>query len=92
VARLYSDDDQEAVSMNVIETLARETARPVAEVREIYESEFARLREGARITDYLILFASRRTRIALAQRQRPAGAVTQRAPPPPAMRSGEDSR
>ncbi len=70
MARLYTDDDQEAVSINVIETLARETSRPVAEVKEIYEGEFARLREGARITDYLILFASRRTRDALAQRHR----------------------
>ena len=67
---LYSDDEQEAVSLSVIAALARETSRPVDEVREVYEVEFSRLRDGARITDYLVLFASRRTRDALAQRRR----------------------
>ncbi len=67
---LYSDSDQEEVSRNAIETLARETSRPVDEVKEIYEGEFARLSAEARITDYLILFASRRTRDALAHRHR----------------------
>ena len=70
VGVLYIDDDQAAVSWNAIEALARETSRPVEEVRQIYEGEFARLRDGARITDFLILFASRRTRDALAQRRR----------------------
>jgi hypothetical protein len=58
----YNDDDQEAVSQSAIEALARETSRPVDEVKGIYEDQFARLREGARIHDYLVLFASRRTR------------------------------
>jgi Protein of unknown function (DUF3562) len=62
VGALYSDDDQEAVSQSAIEALARETSRPVEEVKGIYEDQFARLREGARIHDYLILFASRHTR------------------------------
>jgi hypothetical protein len=70
VGRLYSDDDQEAISLSAIETLAEETSRPFDEVKAIFEGEFARLRDGARITDYLILFASRRTRDALAQRRR----------------------
>ena len=59
---MYNDADQEAVSHGAIEALARETSRPVDEVKSIYEGEFARLREGARIHDYLVLFASRRTR------------------------------
>jgi hypothetical protein len=66
VGNLYSDDDQEAASNNTIESLAREMNWPVAEVKSIYEGEFARLREGARVHDYLILFASRRTRSVLA--------------------------
>ena len=70
VGQLYSDNDQEEVSRNAIEALARETARPISEVKEIYEGEFARLRADARITDYLILFASRRTRDVLAHHRR----------------------
>jgi alanine dehydrogenase len=70
VGGLYSDDDQEAVSQNAIEALAREMSRPVEEVKDIYEGEFARLREGARIHDYLILFASRHTRDVLAHGRR----------------------
>ena len=62
MGRLYSSDDEEAVSRRAIETLARETAHSIDEVRDIYEGEFARLRDGARIHDYLVLFASRRTR------------------------------
>jgi Protein of unknown function (DUF3562) len=69
VAGLYSDTDQEAVSQNAIEALARETSRPVGEVKGIYEDQFARLREGARIHDFLVLFASRRTRDVLASRR-----------------------
>jgi hypothetical protein len=70
VGRIYSDGDQEAVSLSAIEALARETSRPLDEVKEVYEGEFARLSNGARVTDYLVLFASRRTRDTLAQRHR----------------------
>jgi len=66
VRGMYNDVDQEAVSHSAIEALARETSRPVDEVKGIYEGEFARLRKGARIHDYLVLFASRRTRDLLA--------------------------
>ena len=62
MGRLYRSDDEEAVSRSAIEALARETAHSIDEVRDIYEGEFARLRDGARIHDYLVLFASRRTR------------------------------
>lgn len=64
----FSNADDEEVNRSTIETLAREMSRPIDEVREVYESEFARLRAGARITDYLVLFASRRTRDALVHR------------------------
>jgi hypothetical protein len=46
-----------------------ETDRSFDEVKRVYEAEFARLKSSARITDYLVLFASRRTRAALARRQ-----------------------
>src|SRR4030095_5834514 len=61
VGQLYSDNDQEEVSRNAIEALARETSRPFDDVKEVYESEFARLSADARISAYLILFESRRT-------------------------------
>jgi hypothetical protein len=70
VGRLYSDEDQEAVSQSAIEALARETSRPVDEVKSIYEDQFARLREGARVLDYLVLFASRHTRDVLVHGRR----------------------
>jgi hypothetical protein len=41
---------------------------PLPVVRRVYEAEFARLKAGARITDYLVLFAARRTRDALLSR------------------------
>lgn len=70
MGQLYSEIDHEETSRNAIEALARETARPIDEVKEVYESELARLSADARITDYLILFASRRTRDALVHRRR----------------------
>jgi uncharacterized protein DUF3562 len=70
VGGLYKDPDQEAVSQSAIEALARETSRPVDEVKNIYEDQFARLSEGARIHDYLILFASRHTRDVLVHGRR----------------------
>jgi hypothetical protein len=48
--------------LGAIEELAQKTNRPFAEVKEVYEFEFARLKTDARVTDYLFLFASRRTR------------------------------
>jgi len=68
LGRLYADG--EAVSRNAIEILARETSHSFDEVKDIWEDEFARLRDGARIHDYLILFASRRTRDRLAHGRR----------------------
>ncbi len=53
----------------VIEAIAGETQRSFEEVKGVYETEYARLKAGARITDYLVLIASRRTRAALSGRQ-----------------------
>lgn len=65
-----SDEDQAAKNLSAIEALARESSLPVEEVKEVYENELARLRDDARITDFLVLFASRRTRSTLAHRHR----------------------
>ena len=59
----------EAGNTSVIEAIASATQRPFDEVKRVYEDEFARLRSSARITDYLVVLASRRTRATLARRQ-----------------------
>jgi hypothetical protein len=55
----------ESANLDAITALARETHHPLPIVKRIYEAELSRLREDARITDYVSLFASRRTRDAL---------------------------
>ena len=62
--------NQEAINQDAIATLAKETHHPVPEVKRVFDEEFARLKAHARITDYLVLFASRRTRAVLAERVR----------------------
>jgi hypothetical protein len=54
--------DEDAINRDTILSLARETHYPLPIVTSVYEAEFARLKAEARITDYLVLFASRRTR------------------------------
>jgi len=48
-----------ALHAEAIDTLARDTGRPVQEVAEVYMQELARLESGARIYDYLPLLTSR---------------------------------
>jgi hypothetical protein len=64
-----NDSDEPAKHRDAIEALAEELSFPVSEVKDAYESEFARLKQTARVTDYLALFASRRAREALVGRQ-----------------------
>lgn len=61
--------DEETANVEVIASLAEETHQPMPIVKEVYEAEFARLKSSARLTDYLVLFACRRTRDALAPRR-----------------------
>lgn len=58
----FPESEDLAPSDDAIEALALETNRPIADVKRVFESEFARLKRDARVTDYLVLFASRRTR------------------------------
>jgi hypothetical protein len=51
--------------IDAIDALVAETARPLEEVAEIYMRELGRLREGARVQDYLMLLTSRHVRRAL---------------------------
>jgi hypothetical protein len=50
---------------DAIDALVAETNQPLEEVAEIYMHELARLREGARVQDYLMLLTSRHVRRAL---------------------------
>lgn len=65
----HSDSAEPARHREAIEALAEELSRPLDEVKDAYESEFARLKQTAKVTDYLALFASRRAREALVGRQ-----------------------
>ena len=62
------DRDEDAINQDAITTIAQEMHYPLPVVRRVYEAEFARLKAGARITDYLALFAARRTRATLLSR------------------------
>ena len=54
-----------SVQDEAIQSLAAETRLPTEVVRFVFESEFVRLTDGARVKDFLVLFAMRRTRRAL---------------------------
>ena len=56
----------------VVEGLAKETSRPVEEVKDIYADVLEHLRSGARIQDYLIVLASKKVREVLRQKRRAA--------------------
>ena len=58
----YEDHDEETLHESVVNALAQEIHQPVANVKTVYEVEFARLKANAKVKDYLALFASRRTR------------------------------
>ena len=72
-----SDSDEPAKHRDVIEALAQELSCPLSEAKDAYESELARLKQTAKVTDYLALFASRRAREALARRQ-PSNAAAEK--------------
>ena len=57
--------DDAKLTRDAIEALATESGQPVSVVAGVYEAEIARLREDARIRDFIPLFAARRTREAL---------------------------
>jgi hypothetical protein len=63
-----SDRSEDVINQDAITSIAQEMHYPLPVVRRVYEAEFARLKAGARIKDYLVLFAARRTRDALLAR------------------------
>ena len=48
--------------VDAVEKLAQETHRPRREAQAVYEAHFTELERGARITEYVALFAYRRAR------------------------------
>jgi hypothetical protein len=66
--------DQEALNSETIATIAEETRQPLPVVKEIFDEQYARLKATARILDYLVLFATHRTKDALARRRPPSAA------------------
>jgi hypothetical protein len=63
-----SDRNEDAINQDVITSIAQEMHYPLPVVARVFEAEFARLKADARITDYLVLFAARRTRDTLLAR------------------------
>jgi Protein of unknown function (DUF3562) len=64
-----ADRTEDAINQDAITSIAEQMHYPLPIVRRVYEAELARLKAGARITDYLALFAERRTRATLLTRQ-----------------------
>jgi len=62
---VYDNAEEQARHLDAISALAEETRQPITHVKRVYEAEFRRLKADARIKDYLLLLASRRTRDAL---------------------------
>jgi len=70
VNKLNDSASEQAKNLAIIAALAQETRRPLDEVRQVYEAEFARFKTNARITDFVSLFASRSTKAQLARGER----------------------
>jgi hypothetical protein len=61
--------NEDTINQDEIATIAQEMNCPLPVVTLVYESAFAQLKAEARITDYLPVFAARRTRNALLARR-----------------------
>jgi len=60
---------EQALNADTISSLAEETHQPESVVKEIFEEQYARLKARARIQEYVVLFAARRTKDVLAGRR-----------------------
>jgi hypothetical protein len=61
IRALYKDHKDEALHQRAIEKLARKLNRPIAPVKLVYEDEYSRLKIDAKVTNFLGVFASRRS-------------------------------
>ena len=67
--RHATSTNEEALNADTISALAEETYQPESVVKRVYEEQYARLKARARIQDYVVLFAARRTKDLLAGRR-----------------------
>jgi len=61
----YANAGEKALHEAAIEALAKEMRRSVSEIKQHYEREFSRLKDGARVRDFLSVCATRHTRATL---------------------------
>jgi hypothetical protein len=57
---LYKNPKDEATNLRAIEKLARKVNQPLLRVKAVYEIEFARLKIGAKVPDFIGVIANRR--------------------------------
>ena len=62
---LYASPHEAAAHEEAIDALAAETQLPVQAVRTVYEQQYARLAQEARVKEFLLLFTVRRAKEAL---------------------------
>ncbi|MES2756652.1 MAG: DUF3562 domain-containing protein [Pseudomonadota bacterium] len=58
----YRDAGERLRAHREIEAIARELARPAAEIADVYTELYADLKARARVTDYVRVFAARKIR------------------------------
>jgi len=61
----YKNPDEQALNRSAIEQLAREVDKPISLVTRVYEAEYASLKRGAKVTNFLGVLATRRAGEAL---------------------------
>jgi len=61
----FENEGGQSLQSLAIESLAAELHKPIDEVRHTYERQFARLKLGARVQDFVAVFAICNTRTAL---------------------------
>ncbi len=59
---MYENEKESELHSRAIETLARDTGTTAEEVVPLYEMELVKLKETARINDFLTVLVSRRVR------------------------------
>lgn len=62
---LYDDEAERQIHIHAIEILRREIMLPEEGIRELYEQELKRLKETARVKDFLVVLVCRAVRDAM---------------------------
>jgi hypothetical protein len=68
--RIYDDEAEQTLHRHAIEILLRELGLPPEEVEYLYELELQRLKEHARVKDFLAVLVCRSVRDILRRRSR----------------------